>query len=63
MCRLRILCDNISERSTREKKRDNKLTRLVLLHRGEVKMKHNMCYYHKYDKYKELLPTNHRVPQ
>ncbi len=22
-----------------------------------------MCYYNKYDKYKELLPTNHIVPQ
>ncbi len=27
----------ISERSTKEKKTDNKLTGLVLLHRGELK--------------------------
>ncbi len=31
----------ISERSTREKKTDYKLTGLVLLHWGELKMKHS----------------------
>ncbi len=32
---------NISERSTREKKADNTLTRLVLLNKGELKTKHS----------------------
>ncbi len=58
----------ISERSRRKKKTENKLTGLVLLHWGELKMKHSeeynkkVCYYNKYDKYKELLPTNHTLP-
>ncbi len=25
-------------------------------------IKQTFCYYHQWDKYKELLPTNHEVP-
>ncbi len=30
---------------------------------NEEQIKENACYYNKYDKYKELLPTTHIVSQ